>query len=220
MLKKLLLTACSVAFATSVMASDKTPHVLLDTSLGQVTIELNAEKAPVSTKNFLSYVDSGFYNNTIFHRVIPGFMVQGGGFTEQMVQKDTQDPIKNEASNGLQNTRGTLSMARTSNPNSATSQFFINVADNDFLNPGRDAGYAVFGKVTQGMQVVDQIDASGRPDRQLADHREERHARRTCQSGLHQVGQTYRLIAGLTGGDALCARDRQEYPCCTAVSSN
>ncbi|MNH15918.1 Peptidyl-prolyl cis-trans isomerase A precursor [compost metagenome] len=139
------------------MASDKTPHVLLDTSFGQVEIELNAEKAPISTKNFLEYVDSGFYNNTIFHRVIPGFMVQGGGFTDQMVQKDTKDPIRNEASNGLQNTRGTLSMARTSNPNSATSQFFINVADNDFLNPGRDAGYAVFGKVTKGMDVVDQI---------------------------------------------------------------
>ncbi|UTL92582.1 peptidylprolyl isomerase [Pseudomonas fluorescens] len=157
MLKKLLLTACSVAFATSVMASDKTPHVLLDTSFGQVEIELNAEKAPISTRNFLQYVDSGFYNNTIFHRVIPGFMVQGGGFTEQMVQKDTKDPIRNEAGNGLQNTRGTLAMARTSNPNSATSQFFINVADNDFLNPGRDAGYAVFGKVTKGMEVVDQI---------------------------------------------------------------
>ncbi|MFT0518894.1 peptidylprolyl isomerase [Pseudomonas faucium] len=157
MLKKLLLTACSVAFATSVMASDKTPHVLLDTSFGPVEIELNAEKAPISTKNFLEYVDSGFYNNTIFHRVIPGFMVQGGGFTEQMVQKPTRDPIRNEASNGLQNTRGTLSMARTSDPNSATSQFFINVADNDFLNPGRDRGYAVFGKVTKGMEVVDQI---------------------------------------------------------------
>ena len=157
MLKKLLLTACSVAFATSVMASDKTPHVLLDTSFGPVEIELNAEKAPISTKNFLEYVDSGFYNNTIFHRVIPGFMVQGGGFTDQMVQKSTKDPIRNEASNGLQNTRGTLSMARTSDPNSATSQFFINVADNDFLNPGRDRGYAVFGKVTKGMEVVDQI---------------------------------------------------------------
>ncbi|WP_296268974.1 peptidylprolyl isomerase [Pseudomonas sp. UBA6562] len=157
MLKKLLLATCSLALATSVMASDKTPHVLLDTSFGPVEIELNAEKAPVSTKNFLSYVDKGFYNNTIFHRVIPGFMVQGGGFTEQMVQKETADPIRNEAGNGLMNTRGTLSMARTSNPNSATSQFFINVADNDFLNPGRDSGYAVFGKVTKGMDVVDQI---------------------------------------------------------------
>ena len=157
MLKKLLLTACSVAFATSVMASDKTPHVLLDTRFGQVEIELNAEKAPISTKNFLEYIDSGFYNNTIFHRVIPGFMAQGGGFTDQMVQKPTRDPIRNEASNGLANTRGTLAMARTSDPNSATSQFFINVADNDFLNPGRDRGYAVFGKVTKGMEVVDQI---------------------------------------------------------------
>lgn len=157
MLKKLLLTAYSVAFATSVMASDKTPHVLLDTSFGPVEIELNAEKAPISTKNFLEYVDSGFYNNTIFHRVIPGFMAQGGGFTDRMVQKPTRDPIRNEASNGLANTRGTLAMARTSDPNSATSQFFINVADNDFLNPGRDRGYAVFGKVTKGMEVVDQI---------------------------------------------------------------
>ena len=157
MLKKLLLTACSVAFAASAMASDKTPHVELVTSFGKVEIELNAEKAPISTKNFLTYVDSGFYDNTIFHRVIPGFMVQGGGFTDQMVQKSTKDPIRNEASNGLQNTRGTLSMARTSDPNSATSQFFINVADNDFLNPGRDRGYAVFGKVTKGMEVVDQI---------------------------------------------------------------
>jgi peptidyl-prolyl cis-trans isomerase A (cyclophilin A) len=157
MLKKILMAACSVAFATGVMASDKTPHVELDTSFGKIQIELNAEKAPISVKNFLDYVDSGFYNNTIFHRVIPGFMVQGGGFTEQMVQKNTKDPIRNEASNGLQNVRGTLSMARTSDPNSATSQFFINVADNDFLNPGRDRGYAVFGKVTQGMDVVDQI---------------------------------------------------------------
>ena len=157
MLKPLLLAACSMAFAAGAMASDKTPHVELDTSAGKVIVELNAEKAPVSTKNFLAYVESGFYDNTIFHRVIPGFMVQGGGFTDAMKQKDTQPPIRNEASNGLQNTRGTLSMARTSNPNSATSQFFINVADNDFLNPGRDSGYAVFGKVTQGMDVVDQI---------------------------------------------------------------
>lgn len=159
MLKKILLAACSVAFATSLMAAEKT-HVLLDTSFGQIEVELDADKAPISTKNFLEYVDSGFYNNTIFHRVIPGFMVQGGGFTEQMVQKETRDPIRNEASNGLHNVRGTLSMARTSNPNSATSQFFINVADNAFLDPGRDAGYAVFAKVTKGMEVVDQIVSS------------------------------------------------------------
>ncbi|MCP3749446.1 peptidylprolyl isomerase [Pseudomonas sp. SBB6] len=157
MLKKLLLATCSVVFATSLMAAEKAPHVMLETSFGQIEIELNETKAPISSKNFLQYVDSGFYNNTIFHRVIPGFMVQGGGFTEQMVQKDTKQPIRNEASNGLQNVRGTLSMARTSNPNSATSQFFINVADNAFLDPGRDAGYAVFGKVVKGMDVVDQI---------------------------------------------------------------
>ncbi|WP_110968553.1 MULTISPECIES: peptidylprolyl isomerase [Pseudomonas] len=157
MLKKILMTACSVAFASSLMAAEKNPHVLMDTSVGQIEIELNAEKAPISTKNFLEYVDSGFYNNTVFHRVIPGFMVQGGGFTDQMVQKPTKDPIRNEASNGLHNARGTLSMARTSNPNSATSQFFINVVDNAMLDPGRDAGYAVFGKVTKGMDVVDVI---------------------------------------------------------------
>ncbi|WP_328958465.1 peptidylprolyl isomerase [Kitasatospora purpeofusca] len=137
--------------------SDKTPHVLLDTSFGEIEIELNAEKAPISAKNFLEYVDSGHYDNTIFHRVIPGFMAQGGGFTDRMVQKPTRDPIRNEAGNGLLNTRGTLAMARTSDPNSATSQFFISVADNDFLNPGRDAGYAVFGTVTTGMDVVDKI---------------------------------------------------------------
>jgi len=157
MLKPLFLAACSLAFATHVLASDKQPHVQLSTSLGTIEIELDAEKAPVSTQNFLAYVDSGFYTNTIFHRVIPGFMVQGGGFTTQMEQKPTRDPIRNEASNGLHNTRGTLAMARTANPNSATSQFFINVADNAFLDPGRDAGYAVFGKVTKGMEVVDQI---------------------------------------------------------------
>ncbi|MFY9960946.1 peptidylprolyl isomerase [Pseudomonas sp.] len=157
MLKKLLLATCSVVFATSLMAAEKAPHVLFDTSFGQIEVELDPVKAPISSKNFLEYVDSGFYNNTIFHRVIPGFMAQGGGFTEQMVQKPTKDPIRNEASNGLKNVRGTLSMARTSNPNSATSQFFINVADNAFLDPGRDAGYAVFAKVVKGMDVVDQI---------------------------------------------------------------
>jgi len=157
MLKKLLLATCSVVFATSLMAAEKAPHVLFDTSFGQIEVELDPVKAPISSQNFLQYVDSGFYNNTIFHRVIPGFMAQGGGFTEQMVQKETKAPIRNEASNGLKNVRGTLSMARTSNPNSATSQFFINVADNAFLDPGRDAGYAVFAKVVKGMDVVDQI---------------------------------------------------------------
>ncbi|WP_095145605.1 peptidylprolyl isomerase [Pseudomonas sp. Irchel s3b6] len=159
MLKKIALATGAVLFAANLMAAEaaKAPHVLLETTNGSIEIELDPVKAPVSTKNFLAYVDSGFYTNTIFHRVIPGFMVQGGGFTPQMAQKDTKAPIKNEASNGLHNVRGTLSMARTSNPDSATSQFFINVADNDFLNPGRDAGYAVFAKVVKGMDVVDII---------------------------------------------------------------
>ncbi|WHS61831.1 peptidylprolyl isomerase [Pseudomonas sp. G2-4] len=156
MLKKIALAAGTVLFAANLMAAPA-PHVLLETTNGQIEIELDPVKAPISTKNFLEYVDSGFYNGTIFHRVIPGFMAQGGGFTAQMQQKETKAPIKNEASNGLHNVRGTLSMARTSNPDSATSQFFINVADNAFLDPGRDAGYAVFAKVVKGMDVVDII---------------------------------------------------------------
>jgi len=156
MLKKIALFTGSVLFAANLMAaSPDKPHVLLETTNGPVEIELDAVKAPISTKNFLAYVDSGFYNNTIFHRVIPGFMVQGGGFTSAMQQKDTKDPIKNEHKNGLVNVRGTLSMARTSAPDSATSQFFINVKDNDFLDQGD--GYAVFGKVVKGMDVVDII---------------------------------------------------------------
>ena len=159
MLKKIAVFAGSVLFAANLMAATpaKAPHVLITTTNGEIEIELDPVKAPISTKNFLAYVDKGFYTNTIFHRVIPGFMVQGGGFTQQMSQKPTEAPIKNEASNGLHNVRGTLSMARTNDPNSATSQFFINVADNAFLDPGRDAGYAVFAKVTKGMDVVDQI---------------------------------------------------------------
>jgi cyclophilin family peptidyl-prolyl cis-trans isomerase len=132
--------------------------VVLDTSHGQIEIELDAQKAPVSTENFLAYVDSGHYDGTVFHRVIPKFMIQGGGFDESMKQKATQAPIKNEADNGLVNARGTVAMARTSDVNSATSQFFINVVDNGFLNHGgRDFGYAVFGKVTSGMDVADKI---------------------------------------------------------------
>ncbi|MBH5338649.1 peptidylprolyl isomerase [Streptomyces pactum] len=132
--------------------------VLLTTSLGEIQVSLDEEKAPVTVRNFLSYVDSGFYDGTIFHRVIPGFMAQCGGFTEDMQQKKTNEPIRNEADNGLLNTRGTLAMARTAAVHSATAQFFINVADNDFLNHGtRDFGYAVFGKVVRGMDVVDQI---------------------------------------------------------------
>lgn len=138
--------------------SAKAPRVLFTTSAGDIEIELNAQKAPVSTKNFMDYVQSGFYNGTIFHRVIPGFMVQGGGFTDAMQQKNTNAAIKNEADNGLRNMRGTISMARTPEKDSATSQFFINVTDNAFLDHGqRDFGYAVFGKVVKGMDVVDKI---------------------------------------------------------------
>ena len=137
------------------------PIVQMQTNLGAITIELDAEKAPASTENFLAYVRDGFYAQTIFHRVIPGFMVQGGGFTVQMAQKKTRDPIKNEADNGLKNLRGTLAMARTQIVDSATCQFFINLVDNDFLNhQGKTPnayGYAVFGRVTEGMDVVDKI---------------------------------------------------------------
>ena len=131
----------------------------LQTSMGNIVIELNEQAAPVTVKNFLGYVQSGFYDGTIFHRVIPGFMIQGGGFTPKMIRKKTLDPIINEAKNGLSNKRGTIAMARTNNPNSATSQFFINHRDNDFLNYMDDnqPGYAVFGKVIEGMDVVDAI---------------------------------------------------------------
>jgi peptidyl-prolyl cis-trans isomerase A (cyclophilin A) len=157
MFKTLTLAACSILFASSLLAAEN-PKVLLTTSLGDIEIELDAEKAPISTANFLSYVDSGYYAGTQFHRVIPGFMVQGGGFDADMQQKTTQAQIKNEADNGLHNVRGTLAMARTQVRDSATSQFFINHQDNAFLDHGsRDFGYAVFGKVTSGMEVVDKI---------------------------------------------------------------
>ncbi len=133
--------------------------VKLETSMGNIVIELNEQAAPVTVKNFLGYVEAGFYDGAIFHRVIPGFMIQGGGFTKQMVKKETRDPIINEARNGLSNIRGTVAMARSSEPNSATAQFFINHRDNDFLNyiDENKAGYAVFGKVIEGMDVVDAI---------------------------------------------------------------
>lgn len=128
------------------------------TSKGNFTIELFTEKAPLSSENFLKYVESGHFDGTIFHRVIPGFMIQGGGFTDDMQQKKTNPPIKNEATNGLRNKRGTLSMARTNDIDSATSQFFINLVDNDFLdhNSG-NYGYAVFGAITSGLEVIDEI---------------------------------------------------------------
>ena len=132
--------------------------IVLSTSLGDITVELDAAKAPITVKNFLAYVDAGFYDGTIFHRVIPDFMVQCGGFTPDMVQKKTNPPIKNEANNGLSNEPYTLAMARTSDVDSATSQFFINLADNVFLDHGkRDFGYAVFGRVVKGTEVVDKI---------------------------------------------------------------
>ncbi len=162
---KSTLAAMAAVFAISAfspaMAAKGDPHVLLTTSAGNIELELNSQKAPISVDNFLKYVNSGFYNNTTFHRVIPGFMVQGGGFNEQMQQKQPNPPIKNEADNGLRNTRGTIAMARTADQDSATSQFFINVADNAFLDHGqRDFGYAVFGKVVKGMDVADKISRS------------------------------------------------------------
>ena len=137
------------------------PRVQMQTSQGTIVIELNAEKAPKTVENFLTYVREGFYDGTVFHRVINGFMVQGGGFDANMKQKQTHSPIENEANNGLKNTKYTLAMARTADPHSATAQFFINVADNDFLNftsPTPNGwGYAVFGEVVQGTEVVDAI---------------------------------------------------------------
>ena len=134
--------------------------IRFETTLGSFTIELFEKEAPITAKNFLDYVDSGHFEGTVFHRVIPGFVIQGGGLTSDMRQKSTRAPIRNEADNGLKNRRVTLSMARTNDPHSATSQFFVNLVDNAFLDPGRGgAGYAVFGCVTEGMDVVDKIAA-------------------------------------------------------------
>ncbi|MGT2552351.1 peptidylprolyl isomerase [Acinetobacter geminorum] len=154
-MKKLLMLCCLGISSHSVWADTL---VEMQTNLGNIEIELYDDKAPKSVKNFKDYIKSGFYKDTIFHRVIPGFMVQGGGLTANMQEKTTRAPIKNEAGNGIANTRGTLAMARTANPDSATSQFFINVADNNFLNRSAgNPGYAVFGKVIKGMDVVDRI---------------------------------------------------------------
>jgi peptidyl-prolyl cis-trans isomerase A (cyclophilin A) len=153
---------CGAAVAAETGPAAKNTVVLMETSMGNVKIQLDPQKAPVSVKNFLDYVNKGSYNGTIFHRVIPGFMIQGGGFTTELKQKPTNAPIKNEADNGLKNDRGTIAMARTGDPNSATAQFFINVVNNDGLNrPSPDGfGYAVFGKVIDGMDVVDKIAAT------------------------------------------------------------
>jgi cyclophilin family peptidyl-prolyl cis-trans isomerase len=166
MRKHLALALAGALLATATMKGAppvKNPTVVMKTSLGSVTIELYPEKAPETVKNFLQYVNDKFYDGTIFHRVISNFMVQGGGMDAAMNKKPTRAPIKNEASNGLKNTLGTVAMARTSEPNSATAQFFINVKDNGFLDY-RDSsqqgiGYCVFGKVTAGMDVVDKIKA-------------------------------------------------------------
>ena len=137
------------------------PKVCIDTNHGKITIELDADKAPITVENFMTYVKDTFFNDTIFHRVIPGFMIQGGGFLEGMVQKDTNANIKNEADNGLPNKRGSVAMARTPDPDSASSQFFINLKDNGFLDhtapTSQGWGYCVFGEVTEGMDVLDAI---------------------------------------------------------------
>lgn len=161
-LTKLLQTLLILVFfwASSAIAEDK-PRVKLSTSLGDIVLELDHTKAPKTVENFLNYVNNGFYNGTIFHRVISNFMIQGGGFTKDFRKKATNAPIKNEANNGLSNARGTIAMARTSDPHSATAQFFINVVDNKFLDyrseTMRGWGYAVFGSVIEGMDVADKI---------------------------------------------------------------
>lgn len=147
---------------SSLLFSQKSTKVVLETSLGKIVLEIYEDKAPQTAKNFLKYVDEKFYDGTIFHRVIPNFVIQGGGFDKEMKEKQTYPAIKNEADNGLSNLRGTIAMARTSDPHSATSQFFINLVDNKNLdfkdkNSGRGWGYAVFGKVQEGMDVVDKI---------------------------------------------------------------
>ena len=157
----MLISAAAFLLFASTLAEAANPKVLIKTSKGDITIELYADKALITVKNFLAYVDAKFYDATIFHRVIKGFMIQGGGYAADFKEKTSQPAIKNEAANGLKNLRGTLAMARTNEADSATAQFFINVSDNDFLNH-RDStsegfGYAVFGSVIEGMDVVDKI---------------------------------------------------------------
>ncbi len=150
----------ALAILPAALAAQAAPQVKIETNMGDITVELNEKAAPKTVANFLAYVKSGFYKNTLFHRVIPNFMIQGGGFTSGMDEKDTRAPIPIESRNGLSNARGTIAMARTNDPNSATSQFFINVKDNHFLNANasRDGyGYTVFGKVIAGMNTVDAI---------------------------------------------------------------
>ena len=158
-MRKILGVICALLLSTGAFAAN--PQVEIRTSLGVITVELYPDKSPKTVENFLRYVKAGFYQDSIFHRVIPGFMVQGGGFSKAMEQKATRDPVDIESNNGLKNDLGTVAMARTQNPNSATAQFFINVADNAFLNytapTVRGYGYTVFGKVVKGMAVVEKI---------------------------------------------------------------
>ncbi len=166
-MKKILPLFAAVISLTAFSAHAET-RAVIDTNMGSIQLSLDEQKAPKTVANFVNYAQKGFYNGTIFHRVIDGFMIQGGGFTPNLVQKATDKAIVNEANNGLTNQTGTIAMARTASPNSATSQFFINVADNDFLNrknsSAQGAGYAVFGKVTSGMDVVQQIAQSSTTD--------------------------------------------------------
>ena len=156
---KLILLVCSIFIINSAIAAE--PRALIKTNLGDITVELYPELAPVSVKNFINYVESDFYSGIIFHRVIPDFMAQTGGFNDRLEKQIAGKPIINEANNGLSNERGTLALARTNNPNSATSQFFINLKDNKFLDRSgeqpQQAGYAVFGRVISGMEVVDKM---------------------------------------------------------------
>lgn len=165
-MKKLFTTLIALFFCCAMQSSHsstqgKNPMVKLSTNFGDITLQLDAEKAPITVKNFIDYVNAGFYENTLFHRVIDGFMIQGGGFEPGMKQKEVNAPIENEAANGLKNEIYTIAMARTSDPQSATAQFFINVKDNNFLNysapTSQGYGYCVFGKVIEGMDVVDTI---------------------------------------------------------------
>ena len=165
LLAAILIATVQVSFArdqakTAAKTPAKNPVVVMETTMGTIKIELFTAKAPITAMNFLDYVNAKFYDGTVFHRVVPGFVVQGGGYTESMMPKPTRPGIQNESKNGLKNLRGTLSMARYGDPNSATSQFFINLNDNSNLDPsGGEWGYAVFGKVIEGMEVVDKIAA-------------------------------------------------------------
>lgn len=161
--------AAPAAPAPQAPAATGPVFVLLETSGGKILLELDPAKAPVSVENFLGYVRGGFYDNTVFHRVVPNFVVQGGGFSAEMVQKQTKAPIKNEWTNGLKNAKGTISMARTSDPNSATSQFFLNLKDNPALDGANGPGYAVFGRIVAGIDVLDAMGRTRTAPKEVTD---------------------------------------------------